>query len=318
MTVTEGSSGQGEKQLSSLIGQATAGLTIAAAIIYGAGALTIALRLYFTHLNWEAVLGQLPHDLIITTGFGQIILPAILIGLLGSVFLSFSICEQGHSRFMAGIQQRLQRYLLEKPGFVHFLKWLFLSVILGAAQAAVSIPYYVFHSERYFRPGVVIPVRAGLLVAAGLCALAVGVALILMPAPLEGTVLSASVSPEKEWRKPSQLRPAEWKAWVAILVGFAAIPGIATFSAVTLFPATRVCSTSFNNGQLAGNLIATSGGWAYMIEYRDNDNNYSHDYIAVIPQSELRLQTVGIYGNCNTLSPSPIPSPSADPTQPGS
>ena len=88
------------------------------------------------------------------------------------------------------------------------------------------------------------------------------------------------------------------------MVGFAVIPGITTFNAVTLFPGSRACLPGFTGGGLGGNLIATpAAGWAYVVEYRRSEPG--RDYIAMIPLSSLRLQTIGRAGNCAELAQAP-------------
>ena len=366
--------GQGEQAAAgatpmraAVIGQAAAGFTAAAAIIYGAGALTIALRLYFTHLSWEAVLGLLPRDLILTTGFGEIILPAMIIGLLGAVLLNFLVNSR-HGKTMSWIQRGLQRYLTEPPSVVHFLVWLVVSALLGVLAALVSLYFYIRHARTYFTPKVVIPPFDAMATAAVLSAVAVGIALILLPAPTADGLnhgLSAprrdklgadgpghgAVTPQtkstimqnvREWSarppgepvndhqpgrarratrkitrgavrqvlpqpqqaKPSSLGPATWQVWVAALIGFAAVPGIATFNAVSLFPNTTACSAEFTKGYLAGTLIATNGGWAYTVEYKRSQPG--KDYIAMIPLSSVRLQAIGGAGECGALAHAPF------------
>jgi hypothetical protein len=348
-----------------VIGQAAAGLTAAAAIIYGSGALAIALRLYFTHLSWEAVLGQLPRDLILTTGFGEIILPAMIIGLLGGVLLNYLVNLE-HGKLVSRIQRRLQRYLTAPPSAGHFVVWLLVSALFGVLEPLASLYLYISHARTYFSPEVVIPPFDAMATAAVLSAVAVGIALILLPAPTAdgldhglsaprretgadgagrdtATLGQPSRKPRmqkvREWSarppdepvnnhepsrvrrtarnitrgaarqvlthperpaKPSSLRPATWQAVVAAAVGFAVIPGIATFNAVTLFPDSTACSAEFDQGYLAGTLIATNGGWAYTIEYKRFQPG--QDYIAMIPLSSLRLQTIGHAGTCGTLT----------------
>jgi hypothetical protein len=85
--------------LTSFIGQAAAAITLAGLLVYGAGALTLALRLAFSRLPWESVLGQLPHDLLLTTGFGQVILPAIITGMVGAVLLDYLINSEKTNYF---------------------------------------------------------------------------------------------------------------------------------------------------------------------------------------------------------------------------
>ena len=360
--------GNGMGVSTAVIGQAAAGLTAIAAIIYGAGALTIALQLFFTHLSWEAVLGQLPHDVILTTGFGQIVLPSIIIGMLGAVLLNFFVNDE-HGRLGKQIQLMLQRYLTAEPSIGHFLVWLFTAAFFGALEAIISLPFYISHAHTYFNTGVVIPAFDAMLVSAILSALAVSVALIMLPHPtaegllpdlytrgdscikklLKGTRdglvkwtrdrlvkwkrvdqfvrwtrvgrLLRWAYPERPPRKPpkpSSLKTMGWMIRAGALIAFAAIPGIATFSAVTLFPASKACSTQFLKGRLEGNLIATNGGWAYMVEYENTSP--VQDFIAVVPLSSLQMETIGHAGSCGNLvsnpvnSPSPTPSPSRQPT----
>jgi len=302
----EGSPGSDSSALRiAVIGQAAAGLTAVAALIYGSGALTIALRLFFTHLSWETVLGQLPRDVILTSGFGQIVLPAVIIGVLSAVLLNFVVNGSHRSKGVwSWLQLRLQRYLTAKPSFKHFLAWLVISAAIGVSTAAISLPDYNAHAASYAHPQVVIPTFNAIFVAAVISTVAVGITLILLPPPTNDRLRpELSVRQPAAGRGPSGLTSLGWMVWVGSLVAFAAIPGISTFNAVTLFPATLACSTQFKGGELAGNLIATNGGWAYMVEYRTAD--YSRDYIAVVPLSSLQLETIGYNGDCATLSAHP-------------
>jgi hypothetical protein len=361
-----------------VIGQAAAGLTAGAAIIYGSGALTIALRLYFTHLSWEAVLGQIPRDLILTTGFGEIILPAMVIGILGAILLNYLVNAE-HSGLVFRVQLRLQRYLTAPPSFGHFLAWLLASAFFGVLEPLVSLYFYRSHARAYFSSKVVISAFEAMATAAVLSALTVGIALILMPAPTneglnhglsaprldkpgtggpgrsnvamrlrtvrqqvhklsvrqsarwinghqpgrvkrtareitKGTVRRPLVPPAQPPAKASSLGTAAWLAWAATVIGFAVIPGIATFNAATLFPDTAACSTELAGGYLTGTLIATNAGWAYTVEY--SRSHPGRDFIAIIPLSSLRLLGIGPSGSgpsgsgvpsmCTVLTQAPV------------
>ncbi len=313
----------GQSLADSLLAQTAAGITLAAALIYAAGALTVALRLYFTHLPWEAVLGQLPHDLLLTTGFGQIVLPASIIGMLGAILLNFLINHehgpnQGRWAIARAAQSWLRDYLQDEPGPAHFASWVTVSLLLGAAEAGIALPDYLYHRSRYLYPSVVISWPRFFLVVAAISAITASIALILFPWPLPlpgrtfhsaATDSAASAAPNNaEQRRESKLRPWQWQATVGSLVALAVIPGVAAISASSLFPYTLACSPSFKNGQLSGNLIGTNAGWAYMVEYRSQDR--SHDYFSVIPLASVRLMTIGQYADCNPLAPSPAPSAS--------
>lgn len=103
----------------------------------------------------------------------------------------------------------------------------------------------------------------------------------------------------------------QWQTVVGACVALAVIPGASAISASTLFPTTLMCSPAFHDGFLGGNLIATNGGWGYMVEYRRTD--YSHDFFSVVPLSSVHLMTIGKYGDCGGLIPPSAPKPTARP-----
>ena len=250
----------------------------------------------------------MPRDLILTTGFGQIILPAMIIGILGAVLLNFLV-NDSHSGITRRVQLGLQSYLTARPSVGHFAVWVFASAIFGVLEPLVSLYFYNRHARTYFSPHVVIPAFDAMAAAAVLSAFAVGIALILLPPPTKDGLRSGLSAP-RPGKTPSPLGTLAWMVWVGALVGFAVILGVATFAAVALFPASNACSAEFANGVLAGNLIGTNAGWAYMVEYKRSQPG--QDYIAVVPLSSLRLETIGRFGTCVVLAPGPgSPSPSA-------
>jgi hypothetical protein len=321
----------GGSLLDTLIGQAAAAITVTGALIYGAGALTLALRLGFTHLPWQSVVGQLPYVLVLTSGFGQVVLPTAILGILGAVLLNYIVNGKHEGgRHAARIQPRLRHYLRAKPSRGHFLAWLGAALIIGAIEAALSQPIFYYYKYHYYlHPSIMIADWEAFLIVAALSAVAVGLALIGLPPPLADVGLDGShslhngsdkadddlqrhegnehgINSNADDEKPkslSKLSPWQWKLFVGMLVGFAAIPGVAAFSASTLFPYTQACWYGPGYGYLSGNLIGTNGGWAYMVEYRSSD--YSHDSISAVPLSTVRLMSVGKWADCDTLSDSP-------------
>jgi hypothetical protein len=213
-------------------------------------------------------------------------------------------------------------------------------VILGAAAAGIALPDYLYHQSGYLHPSVVISWPKFFLVVGVASGVAAGIALIMLPLPRPLTARAATPAgqpddprapattdvsparaPEKSKLPPkvsklppkvSKLSSWQWQAFVGMLIAFAAIPGVAAVSASTLFPLTIACSPAFHGGQLSGNLIATNGGWAYMVEYRQS--NFSHDYFSVVPLSSVRLMAIGQYSDCNTLATTPAPTPTARPS----
>jgi hypothetical protein len=195
----------------------------------------------------------------------------------------------------------------------HFGTWLVVSLLLGAVAAGIALPDYLYHRSRYRYPSVVISSpRFFFFVVAGVSAVAVGIALILLPYPRPLGVAASTAEPAMpEQARESKLLPWQWQALVGALVALAVIPGTAAFSASTLFPYTIVCSPAFNKGQLSGNLIGTNAGWAYMVEYKKSgNNNYSQDYFSVVPLAAVKLMTIGKYADCAPLAHAPAPTPS--------
>jgi hypothetical protein len=62
-----------------------------AAVVYVTGAIVLSLRLEFEHLPWTNVVSQLPRELVISIGAGQVLLPALLVGALYGLYRV--ICE---------------------------------------------------------------------------------------------------------------------------------------------------------------------------------------------------------------------------------
>jgi len=57
-----------------------------AAVVYLAGGVVLATRLAFEELPWEPVIGQLPREFVLSTGAGQVMLPAFAIAALYGLF----------------------------------------------------------------------------------------------------------------------------------------------------------------------------------------------------------------------------------------
>ena len=80
-TAAEPDTSDGGKGVVAVLGQTAAVIALVTAIVYLAGAFVLGLRLAFAHVPWEAVLGQLPRELLITTGAREAMLPALLVAL---------------------------------------------------------------------------------------------------------------------------------------------------------------------------------------------------------------------------------------------
>jgi hypothetical protein len=314
--------------LTSFVGQAAAAITLAGVLIYGSGGLTLALRLAFSRLPWESVLGQLPHDLLLTTGFGQVILPATITGLLGAVFLDFLVNgEQNDKGLTAWLRSGLRRYILDSPGWKHFGWWALASIVAGAAEAGIFVCFYLYHEPGFRYYGVVVAWWQAFIYVLIVSSLAAGMAIIFLPPPpkdarakvlksmeKKGTSRQAIAVAEQEMKRRGQLTRTGWKVLVGLLVTFATIPLWSSISASTLFPFTVACSPGFTKSGLhTGNLIGTNGNWVYMAEYRTSTEYrkqngkpvtitvYYGPYLSVIPLSSVQLLALGknVTGECS-------------------
>jgi hypothetical protein len=324
--------GDGKSLFDTLIGSAAAGITLAGAFIYGAGVLTVALQLAFTHLPWESVVGQLPNTLLITDGFGQVVLPALIIGMLGSVLLNYLAHGDGGEHrpdsLMYPVRWRMQHYLRTGPSAKHFVVWLVIAALLGAIESAIMIAFYSYHTGRYYDQDIVLAGWQAFLIIWALSSAAIGVALIFMPAPIKKSALPDEVIGESlrataplftgRTKRSEEAGPEgngapgfrgrdnwaypvwAWRTLVAILVTLAVIPGIAGISASRLFPATYVCSSVYPGGQEAGNLVAISNNWAYLVSYHMRTSGkktyITGEFFRLVPLSSATQLQLG-YGN---------------------
>ena len=82
------------------------------------------------------------------------------------------------------------------------------------------------------------------------------------------TLARQNVSARNQATASSRLSTWEWEAVVGVLIAFAAAPGPGFLFRVYIVPVILLPAQLFsgNKEELAGNLIATNGGWAYMVQ----------------------------------------------------
>jgi hypothetical protein len=304
--------------LASFVGQAAAVITLAGVLIYGAGALTLALRLAFSRLPWESVLAQLPHDLLLTTGFGQVILPASITGMLGAILLDFLINGKGNDKGVTRyLRKKLTLYSQQEPGIRHFFSWAIGSIVIGAVEAGIFFGIYIYHETGFSDYGVVVPAWLAFLYVLAISVLAAGVAVIIFPpsSVVADPVASGAERTAPDAGRRAKLTPWEWRVLAGVLVTFTVVPLWSAISASTLFPYAIECSSDFAGGVHSGNLIGINGGWAYMTEYRARTSKhghliYDHPYFSVVPLSSIQLLATGnsnyVNGECaNWLAKTP-------------
>ena len=261
-----------------LIGQATAVLAVAVAVIYGAGALSLGLKLWYAKDPWGAVLGQLPRDFLLVDAFSEVILPVILIG-AGAYFIYGRI---------GPVYAKTNRQFL-RPARI--LVWL----SLAALFAFVPLVFLHFTTHGLI-PGVIRPYWEIYVLCFALNILSVGLALFAM------LRVGHTNSTGREYR--------------VIGMGIAAlalVPCVASASASFPLPKVVLCGPDFSHVDgmhrhyAIGNLIGTSGQWIYVAEtklrslQKPNEVIYLGNYIAVIPLSAVELESIGRDGECNDL-----------------
>lgn len=260
-----------------LIGQATAVLAAAVAVIYGAGALSLGLKLWYVKDPWAAVLGQLPRDFLLVDAFSEVMIPVIIIG--ACAYLLYDRIEP--------VSARINRKFL-RPARI--LAWLSLAALL----AAVPLVFLLF-TTRGFIPDVIRPYWEIYVCCFVLNFVSLGLALFfLLRAPLVvgmGIVALALV-------------PCVASASAAFPLPKVVLCG-PDFSHVD----------SSGRHYAIGNLIGTDGQWVYVAETKtrslknSNEVIYLGNYIAVIPLSAVELESIGQDGECNDVQAPTVHSP---------
>lgn len=293
--------------LDSLAGQATAAIAVLAAIVYGSGGLTLGLKLWFFRLSWTPVLGQLPHDFILVTAVGQILLPCIIIGgLAGYVVHNF-----GRGRAKAAGQAQLAASADGAPGSDQQRRWprqLGLAALVTAGSAAAGavlgllpIGVLLFSASS---AGQHHRVQPGLLQSYlsiyVFCSIASTV-----------TVLVAVVI--IRWiRQSENRRTATGLALTIAMTSFALVPGMSSVAAAYLLPPVELCAPNFvhpvtghepSGGYMAGNLIGSNSQWAYIAQFTLNSANaVTNRTITAVPISAIRLEAIGAHSGCGDLT----------------
>jgi hypothetical protein len=259
-------------------------------VAYAAGGLSLGLRLWYLQDPWTPVLGQLPRDFILFNAFGQVILPAVIIGAIG--YLLFE-------RFGLGFRQ------LRTPRIMFLL-------MAGWTAALAFIPLITLNlASRRVLPGVVRPYWQ--------IFLASWVLDLIWLVFLYALVRTSKTKMAESGQQPQQL-PAQATTPTKRLMGMgvatlALIPFVASVSASFPLPTVILCGPEFSHIDASGrdyaigNLIGTSGQLVYVAETRYRSRLTPQHiistgrYIAIIPLSYVRLETIGQNPECNDLRP---------------
>jgi hypothetical protein len=298
----------------SVIGQATAALAFAAAVIYAAGGLSLGLKLWFMKVPWTPVLGQIPKDLIVVTAVGQVVLPCVIVGVAVGVVIDWLTVGPAGSKHTANKRVATLRGWLQESywqeGPIHFLRrtiWISLpaSVVLGAVPVVL-----LAITQSSARPGVLQPwfvilpvcgLFSAVAVFAGLCALRY----VYGPAG-------------KSRRAPS---PTWQRAFAGGVAAVALVPLFCSVSGSFLLPPVHVCGQNFlhpevKNGKVVivngkvvpkpgymdGNLIGTNSQWVYIAQFQSNSQQQvDAATITAVPESAVNLQAIGRSAGCGDL-----------------
>jgi hypothetical protein len=324
----------------SLIGQAAVGVTLVAAFIYAGGALTLIFKLWYLKIPWTAVLGQLPRDFIITTAFGQVILPALL---LAALFTALSVWYLDWSRkrrskraqrqatkagqaTVTNRRSRLKRIGADVLAFLGGFAIGFLPgpVVFGAVFLLLALILNI--SERYVPPDLLRD-SADIYIACGACVL---FAIVLIVCIYKLVYPSAIGNPAKHILSTG-------------IFMIALLPAVAAVSAATLLPTVTLCGPSFHrpiykkdaNGQykkdanghvqikkyvnwVRGDLIGSNSESIFIAQWNLNSPK-SMDRIEVVPKSMVKAEIIGSAstGSCTDVTkPRPTPTPSKSKPEP--
>ena len=250
-----------------IIGQATAVLAVAAAVIYAAGGLSLGLKLWYDQFPWAPVLGQLPKGFLLVNAI-VVVAFAIVIGLA-----AYSLYKG----------QKGLRDLLSSRGAKSWA----LSVVAAAVLACLPLVFLLL-VRRTTIHGVIRPYWQVFLACLVLNFVFIRIALYLLP--------------------KINVQGLQEILGVAVLA-FAFVPVVASIQATFRFPVVALCGPEFSNHgthsrYAIGNLIGTSGQWIYVSEAVTSSSKppkFLGSYIAVIPLSAVRLESIGSITSCGDL-----------------
>jgi hypothetical protein len=262
----------------SAIGQAAAIITLVAAGIYGTGELSLGLKLWFMHFSWTPVIGQIPHNFIITIAVGQIILPSIAVAaIVGLLIDAVSVRHADPLR---------PRAYWELAGC---WRWVWYAVTLASAVAIfTAAPLILLSRHRDSQQNILQP--NSVIVVCCVVTVSVVPAVVIY-------LLRRNYNPVRRnglWRR----------LWTITLITFAVVPCAIWASAALLLPHVALCGPNFYNfsstgkpgtGFMTGRMIGTSDSQAYIAVFiwSNKTGKIVGNIINVVPLSSVELQSIG-------------------------
>jgi hypothetical protein len=270
---------------------ATAIITIVAAAIYGLGAVSLGLKLWYIKDPVTPVLGQLPSSFLLVASFSYIIFPAIL---AGAVVYSLYHHLARHRPLLRSTKN-------SKPNIIYFT---ILPILLAGVPVGFVFYYY------YIRKSLIVGVERSWWVIFVAC-LILSVISIYLAFRILLLVKNYERGSALSYSGIRRVLPGGVRVGIAAL---ALTPCVSFASAAIPLPVVFLCGAAFHHVESlghhyqVGNLIGTSGQWAYLAETKVRVNSkliytYTGNYIAVVPLSAVQLTTIGNEGGCDDLVP---------------
>jgi hypothetical protein len=258
-----------------IIGQATAVIAIASAIVYGAGGLSLGLRLWYDQYSVSAVLGQLPRDFLLLESISHVIPFALVLGILGYVSRPAAQSMWNRVNFGRGAATIYSLLIATAMGLVPLG---FLEIVRRSTLHGVIRSYWQIFI---------------------LCAI---ISFLFVR-------LAWYVLPRTNIQNLRRILGIGVLSLAAVPVVASASAAYA-FPIVTVCGPAFSHVDQFGDHYAIGNLIGTSGQWLYVAETRAKSPSqgkyiFIGGYIAVIPVSSVKLEAIGKDASCGDLQ-SPI------------
>jgi hypothetical protein len=252
-----------------IIGQTTAVLAVAAAVVYAAGGLALGLKLWYDQFPLTPILGQLPRDFFLANAI-IVVAPAIILGLVAYPLY----------KSPKGLRE----------GLLHgrVAPWL-LSLVAAVVLAMIPIAFLPF-VRRTTVHGFIRPYWQIFLACLILNFVFIRLALYLLSklniSGLQGILAVAILA-------------------FAFIPAIASVSATYRFPIVKLCGPAFSRQGTYSRYAI-GNLIGTNGQWAYVSEAfisspKPNKYVFNGSYIAVIPLSEVQLEAIGSDASCGDL-----------------
>jgi len=225
--------------------QVTALFTGVAAIVYIAGGLVLAMRLYFARVTSGAVLGQLPREFLLTIGVGQVLLPVLL---LAGAYAGY--------RLMLGDRARVpstRRFGHKTNPIVNRLRFLGVSLLVALAIVAPGAGFAVYRRGDIQRDLWWVGV-----------AFAIAVLVALVAVEIRARVTERAEDANVPWSSSRPVREMT-ALWAAVLVP----ASIIFWPAFVQLQEAKVCTTS--GFEESGELIGQTSNGVYLAETRSRE-----------------------------------------------